>query len=820
MSDLDTLMRPFEPFVATRWRRRLWGLLLAGAPLALAFAFWIHEHRSRGPGYRMMVDRARAVEIARETARAHGVDVEGWQPHVRFEIRPATVAYFRSREVGQQVRVRRFLPEAVAEVLLIQPGHGLWAEAAVGPRGFVTDFRIGGRGVRVPADAGDEAAARAVAEAEIRDWVGGMAVRFLREPETSVSAEGGVPGARRFTWRLEPRNAPNVELLLRVDVLGDRVVGRSVEPVFAPSFVEEHISRPSAAADSLEALRLLLTVFLVVYAGYRYARRSMEREAPHGRALLLLAVFVAARFLLGLADPDSVGGRFDAQQFTAAAEAVGWGVLAVSSMLAGAVLGMAYGAGESELREGWPGKLTSLDAALTGRILSSNIGVAVVAGLVWSAWGFCAVTLVRAGMDLAPTERMLKAIGFTFARWPMAVLYIDTPLQAVALSVFVLLAPLVFLRRHVRWPAARAVLLAAVALLLAHESRASDALTAAAWIESVAVAGAVLLAFFTFDYLAAVMAAATLNLLLEIAALMTAAPYWRERLDVVSVLAAVLMLPLVAAAWAGRRYSDAEVRPAHAARLAERLALEAELEAAREAQQMLLPAAVPEVPGVALAAVCRPARETSGDFYDFFLRGDGRLCVVVGSGGSDGLASAMAIGLAKGFLLHENTAGAPLPDALLRMEKHLGNVLRQGASQLGLGMALVDPRSGTLELARTGRWPRIFLQRRGQIAIEPALPIWSAGAAVDVFRTRLGQGDAVLICTRGLFGLWADEEVSAPEVLLSAVPAEEPEQMQLWLERTLGALGARSPAGAGTAGDLTAVLLCLRREAASREEAA
>lgn len=820
MSDFDALMRPFEPFLETRWRRRLWGVLLAGAPLALGLAFWIHEHRSRGPGFRMSVDRARAVEIARETARAHGVEADGWQPHVRFEIRPATMAYFRSHGVAEHMRVRRFLPEAVAQVLLIGPGHGLWVQADVGPRGFVTNFGVGGRGVRAPAGAGDEAGGRAVAEREIREWLGGMAVRFLREPETSVSAEGGVAGARRYTWRLEPRNAPEVELALRVDVLGDRVVGRSVEPVFAPAFLEERISKPSATADTLDALRLLLTVFLVVYAGYRYARRSMEREAPHGRALLLLAVFVAAKLLLGLADPDSLGARFDAQQFTAASAALGWGVLAISSMLAGAVLGMAYGAGESELREGWPGKITSLDAALTGRIFSSNIGVAVVAGLVWSAWWFCAVMVARAAMDLAPTEQTLKAIGFTFGRWPMAVLYIDTPLRAVALSVFVLLAPLVFLRRHVRRPAARAGLLAAVALLLAHEGRGADALTAAAWVESVAVAGAVLLAFFTFDYVAAVMAAATLDLLLEIAALMAAAPYWRERLDVVSVLAVVLMAPLAVAAWAGRRWRDAEVQPAHAARLAERLAMEAELAAAREAQRMLLPAALPEVPGVALAAVCRPAQETSGDYYDFFRRGDGRLSVVVGGGGSDGLASAMAIALAKGFLLHENAAGAPMQDALLRMEKQLGDVLRRGPAQVSLGMAVLDPHSGALEVGRAGAWPRIFVQRRNQIAFEPALPVWSAGLAIDVYRTRLERGDAVLICTKGLFGLGGGEEWSAPEALLSALPADETPPLQPWLEKALAALGDRKGVGAKPAGDLTAVLMCMRTGAAAREEAA
>lgn len=818
MSDFDALLRPFETFLKPRWRR-WWGVLVAGAPLALALCFWVHEHRARGPGFRMMIDRARAIQIAQETARVHGVETEGWQAHVRFEIRSAAMAYFRSHDLGQQLRVRRFLPEAVAQVLLIQRGHGMWVRADVGPRGFVTDFRVGGRDVRAPSNLPPEEVSRAAAEKEIRDWIGGMSVRFLREPEASVAADGDAAGARRYTWRLEPRNAPEVELVMRVDVLGERVTGRSVEPVFAPAFLESQISKPSAAADTLDAVRLLVMVFLVVYSCYRYARRSLEHEAPHGRAVLLIAAFAAASLGLALADPDRMGGRFDAQQFTGATTVLRWSWLTLTAVLTGAVLGIAYGAGESELREGWPGKITSLDAALTGRLFSANIGVSVTAGAVWASWFFCAVVLARAALNADLTERTLEAIGFTFGRWPMAELYADTPLQAVALSVFVLLAPLTFLRRHLKHKAVRGALLTAVALLLTHQGRTADSFTLAAWMESAAVAGALLLAFFTFDYLAAVMAAATLNLLLQIAALMATAPYWRERVDVVAVLAAALTLPLAAAAWLGRRWRDDEVQPAHAARLAERLTMEAELAAAREAQRMLLPAGVPQVPGVAIAAVCRMARETSGDFFDFFQRSDGRLCVVVAGGGGGGLASAMTIALAKGFLLHENAAGSSTADALLRLEKELGGVLRRGPHQISLAMAVLDPRTGSLELGRAGSWPRIFLRRREQIAFEPALPVWSAGLSVDVYRTRLERGDALLVCTKGLYALGGGQEANVPAEILGALPPDELPPLQPWLEKVLATL--RERAGVRHLdSDLTAVLLCMCAEAEEKEEAA
>lgn len=819
MSDLDRILRPFDAFLARPWMRRVWGLLLVGAPLVLALGFWIHEHRTRGPGFRMMVDRARAIEAAQQEARRHGLDVDGWREHVRFEIRSANLAYYRLREVGPQMRARRFLPEAVAQVLLIKPDFGLWLRADVGPRGFVTDLRLGGRDLRAPSEMPPEEASRAVAEEELKAWVGGMAVRFLGEPESSITAEAGVAGVRRYTWRVEPRNAPGAELVMRIDVLGDRVVGRSVTPDFAPEILEAAVSRPSAAADSVNALRLLLIVFLVVYACYRYTRRAIEHEAPHGRALLLMACFTAASLLLAFADPDTMGKRFDPQQFTAAATVVRWALLALTSALVGAVLGIAYGAGESELREGWPGKITSLDAALTGRLYSANIGVAVVAGLVWASWLFCGVVLARAALDAGLTEQTLKAIGFTFGRWPMLELFTDTPLQAVALSVFVLLAPLAFLRRHVKLPWLRAPVLAAIAVLVSYQGQPAETFLPAAWIESCAAAAAVLLAFYTFDYLAAVTAAAGLNLLLQIAALMATAPYWRERLDTVALTAAALALPAASAAWLGRRYSDEQVRPAHARRLAERLSMEAELAAARQAQRMLLPAAAPELPGLAIAAVCRAAQEVGGDFYDFYFRPDGSLCVVVAEGGSDGLASAMTIALAKGFLMHENAAGARVEEALLRLEKEIGGVLHRRGEKIGFGMALLDPARGSLEMARAGSWPRIFIRRRHQLAFEPALPVWTAGVALDVYRTKLEPGDAVLICTDGMFRLAREGEALPPERILHSLPSEELPELQPWLENALAALGAR-PAGAALEDDLTAVLLCLRPAAEAKEAAA
>jgi len=73
----------------------------------------------------------------------------------------------------------------------------------------------------------------------------------------------------------------------------------------------------------------------------------------------------------------------------------------------------------------------------------------------------------------------------------------------------------------------------------------------------------------------------------------------------------------------------------------ERERVQHELEIARRVQQGIFPARIPQVPGLAIAALCRPHRETSGDFYDLLALGDGQLGVVVGDVSGKSISAAM-----------------------------------------------------------------------------------------------------------------------------------------------------------------------------------
>jgi serine phosphatase RsbU (regulator of sigma subunit) len=66
-----------------------------------------------------------------------------------------------------------------------------------------------------------------------------------------------------------------------------------------------------------------------------------------------------------------------------------------------------------------------------------------------------------------------------------------------------------------------------------------------------------------------------------------------------------------------------------------------ELEAVAAAQQLLLPAELPHVPGLDLAVSYRPARQAGGDFYDFLPLTDGRWGLFIADVSGHGAAAAI-----------------------------------------------------------------------------------------------------------------------------------------------------------------------------------
>lgn len=73
----------------------------------------------------------------------------------------------------------------------------------------------------------------------------------------------------------------------------------------------------------------------------------------------------------------------------------------------------------------------------------------------------------------------------------------------------------------------------------------------------------------------------------------------------------------------------------------QRQRLEHEIEIAREVQEQLFPRSVPSVPGLQLAAICRPARTVSGDYYDFIRLDRERVAIALADISGKGIFAAL-----------------------------------------------------------------------------------------------------------------------------------------------------------------------------------
>jgi phosphoserine phosphatase RsbU/P len=178
----------------------------------------------------------------------------------------------------------------------------------------------------------------------------------------------------------------------------------------------------------------------------------------------------------------------------------------------------------------------------------------------------------------------------------------------------------------------------------------------------------------------------------------------------------------------------------------ERAHTAAELEAAREVQQQLVPASLPSQPGFQLRAVYRPAAEVGGDFYQVIDQDDGSFLVAIGDVSGKGLKAAMTSALALGALralAAEKFAPAQLLERLNR------EVLRAKSGGFITCLCARVAADGTVTLANAGH---LSPYRNGkEVVLEPSLPL---GVAPDTryhdAAIRLAPGEVLTLLSDGV----------------------------------------------------------------------
>jgi PAS domain S-box-containing protein len=147
---------------------------------------------------------------------------------------------------------------------------------------------------------------------------------------------------------------------------------------------------------------------------------------------------------------------------------------------------------------------------------------------------------------------------------------------------------------------------------------------------------------------------------------------------------------------------------------------EAQAESVHRLQVAILPASLPAVEGLGLAAVYHPAEEVvsvGGDWYDAVTLPDGRLALVVGDVTGHGVDAAAAMAELRHTLRAYLLLGTP-PDVTLAHANAV-TLVAEGPLLATVVVAVVDPVRSTVEVARAGHPPPLLLTAEGARSMDP-----------------------------------------------------------------------------------------------------
>lgn len=180
-----------------------------------------------------------------------------------------------------------------------------------------------------------------------------------------------------------------------------------------------------------------------------------------------------------------------------------------------------------------------------------------------------------------------------------------------------------------------------------------------------------------------------------------------------------------------------------------------ELRLAGDIQASFLPEKIPEFPGWDLAASLVPARQTSGDFFDFFNLDDDRLGILIADVADKGLGAALYMALGRTLLLTYANTYPENPAAVLHATNQ--RMLSDARAQMFITAfyGVLELNTGRLIYSNAGHHPPLLIRKKSPSVVKRlnpngmALGIDEKAAWVAVSQ-KIAHDDVLLLYTDGV----------------------------------------------------------------------
>ncbi len=197
--------------------------------------------------------------------------------------------------------------------------------------------------------------------------------------------------------------------------------------------------------------------------------------------------------------------------------------------------------------------------------------------------------------------------------------------------------------------------------------------------------------------------------------------------------------------------------PEYIQELAQEDRIKQELQIARKVQQSFLPVKTPTVEGLDIAAICKPAYETGGDYYDFIELNESSYAIAIGDVSGKGIQAAFYMTFTKGVLHSLCNDYHSTKEVLTKANK----LFRQNANRgtfISLIFGVISPGGQSFTYSRAGHNPLLYFEKKTQTLKE----FKPAGLAIgmadeEVFskhiseeKISLSKGDILVLFTDGV----------------------------------------------------------------------